>query len=83
MRDYRDPDGRAWQVWAVHPSASTVGVRQRYAEGWLAFQSTGIRLRLAPIPPGWEESSEQELDGYRRVAQLTERAPDHHLRTGR
>jgi hypothetical protein len=68
MRDYQDTDGRPWRVWAVHPSQSNVGVRAQYQEGWLAFQSGHIRLRLVPIPPGWESAPEVELDEHRRHA---------------
>ena len=30
--------------------------------GWLAFESSGERRRLAPIPTGWESVSEKELE---------------------
>ena len=30
--------------------------------GWLSFESAGKRRRLSPIPPGWEELSDAELE---------------------
>jgi len=30
--------------------------------GWLAFESSGQRRRLSPIPAGWEEASDVELE---------------------
>ena len=36
--------------------------------GWLAFESSGERRRLAPIPAGWEAVSERELDQLCRSA---------------
>ena len=29
--------------------------------GWLAFESHGVRLRLAPIPQGWERFDDSRL----------------------
>jgi hypothetical protein len=34
---------------------------ERYAGGWLAFESSVERRRLAPIPPGWHDASDDEL----------------------
>jgi hypothetical protein len=56
----REPDRRR---------QSTVrGVRVRvtegYEQGWLAFESAhGEKLRLAPIPEGWERLADSELAG--------------------
>ena len=36
-------------------------VAASHATGWLAFQSRHERKRLAPIPQGWEESTDEEL----------------------
>ena len=38
-----------------------VRVGEILTEGWLAFESTSERRRLAPIPPRWEIASESEL----------------------
>lgn len=36
--------------------------------GWLAFESTGERRRLSPIPSGWDQASESELERLCRRA---------------
>ena len=36
--------------------------------GWLAFESASERRRLSPIPAGWEEASESELERLCRRA---------------
>ena len=36
--------------------------------GWLAFESSGERRRLAPIPAGWEAATERELEQLCRSA---------------
>ena len=32
--------------------------------GWLAFRNDAERRRLAPIPEGWEQASDAELERY-------------------
>ena len=39
--------------------------------GWLAFESSNERRRLAPIPAGWENVPEQELESLCRNATTT------------
>ena len=36
--------------------------------GWLAFESTGERKRLSPIPSAWEDAAEQQLEEWCRMA---------------
>ena len=42
--------------------------------GWLAFMSEGDHRRLAPIPPQWDQSTEEQMRSYlgaaRRVRPL-------------
>lgn len=40
---------------------SRIVVAPRYRAGWLVFDSGGDRRRLAPIPPGWEYRTVEEL----------------------
>ncbi len=64
-RTFTDPNGREWNVWAVHPHLlGGRGGRHRslvdeeLAEGWLAFEAAGApaeKRRLAPVPPEWEQ----------------------------
>lgn len=39
-------------------------------EGWLVFEATGERRRLAPIPPGWERLGPAGLERLRDRAVL-------------
>jgi hypothetical protein len=43
-------------------------------KGWLAFQSGVERKRLAPIPPGWSEMSDAELNHLLKHAERRARA---------
>jgi hypothetical protein len=73
-REFTDSVGVAWRVWEVRPSGPVPGVhvRPELARGWLAFQCHGERRRLAPIPVGWEQVSDEELE---RRCQLAKSAP--------
>ena len=39
-----------------------VRIASNLAHGWLAFESKHDRRRLSPIPPGWDELDERELE---------------------
>ena len=41
--------------------------------GWLAFQSRLERRRLLPVPDGWEDATDRELQGFLALSQLTSR----------
>ena len=66
LRSFVARDGTAWNVWNVVPTlahndrklALSVGM----AEGWLCFEANGIKRRIVPVPQGWEEWSDQELE---------------------
>jgi hypothetical protein len=64
-REFKDPKGRAWQVWDVYPTAPISGLSHRLsedaAEGWLAFQSGHEKRRFYRPPPEWEAMSAEEL----------------------
>lgn len=62
-RDIKEADGVTWTVFAVRPSTPGEGpvVRERYREGWLAFESGAETRRFAPIPADWETLSEAQL----------------------
>ena len=53
--------GRRWEVWEVHPRDEGRPVMPELAEGWLAFESSWEKRRLAPIPAGWTELPEETL----------------------
>jgi hypothetical protein len=61
---YRGPDRRVSADRRGHTTAVSAG----FAAGWLVFQAPHERRRLAPIPPGWENLSSDDL------ARLCERA---------
>ena len=64
LRGFTDSTGVEWRVWEVFPttggpfSVEAFGAsltETPFANGWLCFESTGEKRRLAPIPSGWEE----------------------------
>ena len=65
LRGFKDPAGVEWRVWEVIPSKAGIETSARaqsrtslsstpYANGWLCFESSSQKRRLAPIPDGWE-----------------------------
>jgi hypothetical protein len=80
LREYIDKSGVTWRVWDVYPSRrSRAGVTTAspevggypnhvFTDGWLCFECTAEKRRLAPIPVEWET-----CDG-RRLEQLCKRA---------
>jgi hypothetical protein len=70
LRQFRDADGVEWTVWEVDAAdIASTPERMAYldpalANGWLAFDDLrGHRRRLAPVPYGWEESTDGQLRG--------------------
>lgn len=65
MREFRDDNGAEWIVYPVNSSARTEhGGRWLpgpYQAGWLVFESGGRKLRLAPIPQGWHDLTDDAL----------------------
>jgi hypothetical protein len=43
-------------------------------DGWLCFDASGVRRRLTPIPPDWDECDWAELESYCRLAGLVRRS---------
>ena len=58
QREITDALGRVWQVWDVNPS---VVVKEELRNGWLTFETTREKRRLAPLPEGWEDRTDPEL----------------------
>ena len=57
MRNLVDATGTAWEVFEVFPGSAgrTISrVPEDFRSGWLCFQSSTERRRLAPIPEDWE-----------------------------
>lgn len=65
MRDFQDQAGDCWLVYAIRKAATESATRRYlpdvYQDGWLVFESGERKLRLAPIPPGWDDMSDAEL----------------------
>ena len=82
-RTFRDSHGVTWSVWAVHPQEGTrrAGLRGTFVQGWLAFVCEAEKRRLSPVPDGWMEADDAELErlcGAAEVAKpeaLTRRMP--------
>ena len=56
-REFFDLRGQRWEVWEVRlgERGDARTVKPELAEGWLAFESSEEKRRLAPIPGGWTE----------------------------
>ena len=75
-RRFSDPRGIEWNAFAVHPSSATTAhaaLPRQYREGWLSFDSERETRRVAPIPEGWRELSEQELLDLLEKAEIAPR----------
>ena len=53
-------NGRVCSVVSVRPRFPHL-VRREYADGWLVFETSLERRRLAPIPTEWHEADESTL----------------------
>ena len=76
-REFEDAKGVRWIAFAVHPSAATgggAGFRAQYQHGWLAFDCGIETRRLAPIPDGWRERTDDELRALCENAEQSRRA---------
>jgi hypothetical protein len=64
LRGFTDSTGVEWRVWEVFPNKGSDKSNAElsrsslkdtaFANGWLCFESSGEKRRLAPIPDGWE-----------------------------
>ena len=74
LREFKDNDGVTWQVWTV--TADVLDKRtaaedymRDWQDGWLCFEHSGARKRLAQFPPDWETMSDDKLQGLLDQAQ--------------
>lgn len=74
-RTFADSAGTVWEVFEVRRlSQKAQAVSIGLELGWLAFTSGADKRRLAPIPRGWYESDDAELErlcGMARAARAT------------
>jgi hypothetical protein len=66
MRQFRDAAGVEWQVYQTERTVAAERRRDHllpaaYREGWLVFESAREKRRLAPVPAGWSELSDDAL----------------------
>ncbi len=74
MRTFRDESNRDWTAFKVTPDALIYGrieaLPAAYAHGWLVFESSEERRRLAPCPPEWETFPNAALKLMLRRAEI-------------
>jgi hypothetical protein len=73
IREFNDAAGVHWKVWSTVPYA--LGVMDTLRSGWLTFESTSGRRRLAPIPADWEGVSDSRLNDYCDAANHVQLTP--------
>lgn len=74
-REIEDEQGVRWAAFEVHPTTSTdrISVRERFRDGWLAFDSGLETRRVAPIPGDWQELEDERLLEVLRAAESVPR----------
>ena len=65
MRQFRDEAGTEWKVFLTPRGSDAVSrdhyLPEAYREGWLVFESTQEKRRLAPVPTDWETMPIEKL----------------------
>jgi len=65
MRQFRDEAGTEWKVSLTPRGSDAVSkdhyLPEAYREGWLVFESSQEKRRLAPVPSDWESVPTEEL----------------------
>lgn len=86
VREFTDSRGRQWRAWDVTPDELSPRTKdedylaQLYYTGWIVFEAMdgGDKRRLYPVPKGWGELPEAELEVLLRKAEIV---PKRKLRT--
>ncbi len=78
LREFHDSQGIQWKVWSVTPDSldkrtTAEDYMRDWQDGWLCFECTDSRRRLATFPPGWENLPDDELEGLLTRAQIVKR----------
>ena len=68
VRDFVDEKGMKWRVWpvlrsSIHPKTAAEDYLGDYGEGWLCFESSNERRRLARFPDDWDKMNDKDLCG--------------------
>jgi hypothetical protein len=85
-REFKDGRGREWRVWDVRPDDLNARTKdedflaQLYYTGWIVFEmkAGSDKRRLYPIPKGWNELPDAELEVLLQKAEVV---PPRKLRT--
>ncbi len=77
VRDIVDEDGIPWKVWpvmasAIHPKTAAEDFLGDYGEGWLAFESSTSRRRLARFPQDWARLPDKDLLRLLKAAEVVQ-----------
>jgi hypothetical protein len=59
-KEFVDSAGVLWRVWATFPTVGKI-LSRGFEKGWLTFESSSARRRLAPIPERWEDLPDSKL----------------------
>lgn len=74
MRDFVDEKGVKWKAWPVQlstiPKTAAEDYLGDYGDGWLCFESSNERRRLARFPNDWDRMSDPDLSKLLRAAAL-------------
>jgi hypothetical protein len=65
-------DGQVWTIRevALPPAAAELAARKGSATNWLSLTSYVEKRRVAPIPAGWTEWSDEQLTAAVREAEV-------------
>ena len=85
VREFRDSQGRDWRAWDVAPDDLNARIKNEdflaalNYTGWIVFETRNEseKRRLYPIPKGWSELPDPELEA---LLEQAERVPDRKLR---
>ena len=66
VRDFVDLKGVKWRVWpvtpnSIQPKTAVEDYLGDYGDGWLCFESSTERRRLAKYPKNWDTLSDNGL----------------------
>jgi hypothetical protein len=78
VREFTDSAGKQWRAWDVMPDELNPRTKdedylaQLYFTGWIVFEAIdgGDKRRLYPIPKGWDQLPEAELEVLLRKAEI-------------
>jgi hypothetical protein len=70
VREFKESSGREWRAWNVAPEELSARTKDEdylaslYHTGWIVFETTkgDEKRRLYPVPDGWGELPEPELE---------------------